>query len=409
MNATKNKKIPEEFLYYIWENRLFDANNLTTTQGESIEIVDVGRKNIDSGPDFFNSKIKIDDTLWAGNVEIHHKSSDWIAHKHHQDNAYNNVILHVVEQEDKVLKRANQFFIPTLTIKYPESLKENYWQLINGQGWIACEEEINKINALKIRLGFNRLMIERLENKTQSVLNTLKQNDNDWNETFYQMLLQIFGFKTNAVPFELLSKSLPLRVLSKHYYMQLRKEHLFLAKKYQLKPIQAHLWKFMRLRPSNFPTVRIAQLAQLIHQSSALFSKILEINKVEDLIQLFKVEASEYWSTHYSFNKQSKKKSIKRMGISGIHIIIINVVVPFLFVYGEQQNQHYLKDRAINFLENLPAEKNSIINRWSNLNIKAQSAFDSQALLQLKNVYCNTKKCLNCHIGNQLFKLNLAQ
>ena len=271
-------------------------------------------------------------------------------------------------------------------------------------------------------------MIERLENKTEEIVSRLKQNNNDWNETFYQLLARMFGFKVNAIPFELLAKSLPIQILAKHknnlfqieallfgnsgllnqqllgddYYLQLREEYSFLYKKYQLKAIEGHLWKFMRLRPANFPTVRISQLAALIHQSQGLFSKIIEIEKLDELKALFKIKASEYWEQHYNFNKTSKKSSKKELGETASNLLIINVVIPFLFVYGEKQNKHFLKNRALDFLEQLPAENNSIIKRWSDMGIQARSAFESQALLQLKNCYCETKKCLNCHIGAKL-------
>ena len=271
-------------------------------------------------------------------------------------------------------------------------------------------------------------MIERLENKTLEILSRLEQNNNDWNETFYQMLARMFGFRTNAIPFELLARTSPMHVLAKHknnlfqleallfgnagmlnnqllgddYYLGLRNEYSFLYKKYKLKGIESHLWKFMRLRPVNFPTVRISQLAALIHRSNGLFSKILEIDCVENLKDLLRVKASDYWDKHYNFNKKSKSNTPKELGDAGAGILIINVVIPFLFVYGEKMNKIFLKDRALNFLENLPPENNSIIRKWHNLGINARTSFESQALLQLKNCYCETKKCLNCHIGVKL-------
>ncbi len=356
MNTPNN--LPEEFLQYIWENRLFHSENVITTTGEIVEIIKAGKRNTDSGPDFFNARIKIADTIWAGNIEIHKKSSDWQKHNHHTDKAYDNVILHVVEIDDSPVKRSNNKLVPTLLLKYPEQLQTNYQNLLNAKTWIACQNQFHKVDPVILQLGFNRLMIERLENKTDEILERLKQNKNDWNETFYQVLAKMFGFKVNAVPFELLAKSLPLQIMAKHknnlpqleallfgnsgllnnqllgdnYYLQLRNEYSFLFKKYRLKGIESHLWKFMRLRPGNFPTIRISQLAALIHRSHGLFSKIIEIENIDKLKELFKVQASKYWNAHYNFNKESKRNSKKELGETSINTLIINVVIPFLFV-----------------------------------------------------------------------------
>ncbi len=422
--------LPEEFLQYIWENRLFISEKLVTTNNENLKILNVGRRNTDSGPDFFNAKIKIEDTIWAGNIEIHKKSSDWKKHKHHTNKAYDSVILHVVENDDQPVNRTNNQLIPTLILKYPERLRTNYQNLLDAKTWIACQNQFHKIDPIILQLGFNRLMIDRLEDKTDEILGMLNRNKNDWNETFYQMLTKMFGFKVNAIPFELLAKSLPLQILAKHknnlqqveallfgnsgllniqllgddYYLKLRNEYSFLYNKYQLKGVESHLWKFMRLRPGNFPTIRISQLAALIHRSHGLFSKIIEIESIENLKKLFKVNASEYWNSHYYFNKLSKINSKKELGENSINTLIINIVIPFLFVFGEKQNKPHLKNRALEFLEQLPPENNSIISKWKKLGIESRSALETQALLQLKNIYCEKKKCLNCQIGVKLVK-----
>lgn len=426
MNSTQN--MPEEFLQYIWENRLFFSERLTTTTGERLEIINPGKRNSDAGPDFFNAKVKIEKTTWAGNIEIHSKASDWNKHRHQHDKAYDNVVLHVVENADNEITRTNGELIPTLELQYPAQLAQNYRDLLEAKTWIPCADHFYKTDPIVLQLGFNRLMIERLENKTKEILLRLEQNNNNWNETFYQMLARMFGFKVNAIPFELLAKSLPAGILGKHnnnlfqleallfgnagllnsqllgddYFLQLREEYSFLYKKYKLKPIGGHLWKFLRLRPVNFPTVRIAQLAALLNGTEFLFSKILDAKTIDSLKKLFKVKASAYWDLHYNFNRQSKRKVIKELGDSSVQVLIINVVIPFLFVYGEKQNKNELKNRALDFLERLPPESNSIIAQWAKLGIQARSAFESQALLQLKNCYCETKKCLNCHIGVKL-------
>ncbi len=424
------KIMPEEFLQYIWENRLFTHENQQTANGEPLEIINVGKRNTDSGPDFFNARVKIDSTVWVGNIEIHRFASDWGRHNHNTDDAYNNVILHVAEVFDKPVYRNNGEEIPAMVLKYPAALKTNYQKLLDAKTWIACQSQFHKIDPIILQLGFNRLMIERLEEKTTEILNRLQQNNNDWNETFYQELARMFGFKVNAIPFEMLAKSLPVGILAKHksslfqleallfgnsgllneqllgddYYINLRNEYSFLYKKYQLKGIESHLWKFMRLRPGNFPTIRISQFAALIHKSHGLFSKILEIESLEELKKLFEVQASEYWNSHYSFNKNSVRNSVKELGENSINTLIINIVIPFLFVYGEKQNKESLKNRSLEFLEQLPAEENSVIEKWKSLGVEARSAFESQALLQLKNKYCELKKCLNCQIGVKLVK-----
>jgi hypothetical protein len=424
------KIIPEEFLQYVWENRLFNNEKLQTENGETVEIINVGKRNTDSGPDFFNAKIKIDNTIWVGNIEIHRFASDWDRHNHNTNAAYNNVILHVAEIIDKPVFRSNGEEIPAVVLHYPAALKTNYHKLLDAKTWIACQSQFHKIDPIILQLGFNRLMVERLEDKTNEILIRLHQNNNDWNETFYQILARMFGFKVNAVPMEMLAKSLPVSILAKHksslfqleallfgnsgllndqllgddYYLNLRNEYSFLYKKYQLKGIESHLWKFMRLRPGNFPTVRISQFAALIHRSHGLFSRITEIEDLAELKKLFEVQASEYWNSHYSFNKNSTRNSVKELGGNSINTLIINIVIPFLFVYGEKQNKEYLKNRSLEFLELMPSEENSVIEKWKSMGVVSRSAFESQALLQLKNNYCERKKCLNCQIGVKLVK-----
>ena len=416
----------EEFLHFIWEHRLFDKTDLKTVDGEKLEIISTGQPNSNSGPDFFNARIRIGETTWAGNIEIHQKSSHWYQHRHETDAAYDNVILHVVELHDKpVLIHDHQ--IPVVEIKYPPAILENFEQLLKSKRWIACEERLPETDPFVLRFWFSSLMIERLQAKTSSILELLQQNKNNWNETFYQLLARNFGMKINALPFELLAKSLPLSILSKHkndlfqieallfgqsgllnetllgddYYLALRNEYSFLYKKYGLSGIEAHLWKFMRLRPVNFPTIRIAQLAMLIHRSSALFSHILESETLEELKNLFDVATSEYWETHYRFNKTSGKLK-KTFGETAFHNLVINTIVPMLFVYGDQHLDQAMKDRALRLLESLPPESNQIIKKWNELGIDSQSAFETQALIQLKNCYCELKKCLHCQLGAKI-------
>jgi len=417
----------EEFLQFIWKQGLFIKNDLKTMDGKLVEIISPGQTNSDSGPDFFNARVRIGETIWAGNVEIHQKSSHWYQHRHDTDAAYNNVILHVVEQHDKPVQVKNHE-LPTLEIRYPAEILENYEQLLKSKRWVPCEEKLPDVDPFILRFWYSSLMIERLQSKTGDILTILEQNKNNWNETFYQLLSRNFGMKTNALPFEMLAKSLPLNVLSKHknnlfqleallfgqsgllnatllgddYLLSLRKEYSYLYKKYGLSGIESHLWKFMRLRPINFPTIRIAQLATLIHHSSALFSRILETENPNELRKLFDVSASEYWNTHYSFNKISKDNHTKTLGDTAFNNLVINTIVPMLFVYGDQHLDQTMKDRALQLLEKLAPESNQIIRKWNEMGIDCRSAFETQALLQLKNSYCANKKCLNCQLGAKI-------
>lgn len=417
----------EEFLYYIWKNRLF-YSDLTTIENQYITIIHPGVQNLDSGPDFFNARLRIGDTEWAGNVEIHIKSTDWIRHKHQQDGAYNSVVLHVVYEHDAQLDEIKD--IPTLALKghFDEALFFRYKNLISGRDWIPCGAQISKVDDLTLYSFFDSLLIERLERKTAVVFNYLQQSNNHWESAFYIALARGFGFNVNAEPFELLAKSLPIEILAKHktdilqleallfgqagllnknlkdeYSQTLVHEYSYLQKKYQLQAIAGYQWKFMKMRPVNFPTIRIAQFAQLVHKSVHLLSKILEVNKIEDLYSFFKLETSAYWTEHFTFGKKSKS-SVKNFGKPAFDLILINTIVPFMFVYAEQHQTEFLKERAILWLNNLDAEKNGIVNRWIQSGVRIKNAAQSQASLTLKKEYCDKFKCLECRIGNSLLK-----
>ena len=418
----------EEFLWYIWKFRLFDNNDLKTTDGESIQILKVGEYNSDAGPDFFNARIKIGTTMWAGNVEIHVNSSYWEKHFHQKDKAYNTIILHVVNEADMNLYRENGEPIPTLELKnrIPQNIFGKYLQFKSSKDWIPCEKQISSVDKFTLNHWLDRLLVERLERKSKAITDSLKQNKNNWEETFYQMLARNFGQKINSDPFELLAKSLPVSVIEKHknnflqiesllfgvagllekgfkdnYPNELQKEFRFLKQKFQLSSIDASLWKFMRLHPPNFPTIRISQFANLIYKSSHLFSKILEATTVAQIINLCNAETSEYWQTHYRFDKVSLKKN-KKLGNTSIDTILINTIVTFLFVYGKEKGEEKFCDRALSFLEKLESENNSIIAKWKSIGINSKNSYETQALLQLKNEYCSKKKCLECSVGANL-------
>lgn len=419
----------ESILHYVWQNKLFTSHDLITTDGEQVEIIDVGRINTDAGPDFFNAKIRISDTIWAGNIEIHTCSSDWDRHNHQSDKAYDSIILHVVSSVDTDIYRADGTRIPQLELKFPTRLETNYEQLIGEQKWIPCAAKINLIPAIFIQSWKNALLAERLEQKINAIEVLLTESNQHWEEAFYVTLARSFGFGTNSQAFESLAKSLPLSVLGKHkdqlfqleallfgqagllnldvydeYAAGLKKEYDFLCSKYELTQIDKSHWKLLRLRPDNFPHVRIAQFAALVHSSTKLFSKIVENPDIDYLQKLFDCETSAYWNTHYLFANNSVLQ-IKKLGKLSVNGILINTVVPFLFCYASQKKNEDLKGKILQLLERIPAERNSIISNWKSLDMKVENAFDSQALLQLKKQYCDEKKCLRCRIGHKVLTL----
>lgn len=420
----------EEFLWYIWKFRLFDNSQLKTTAGEAIHILKPGEHNTNSGPDFFNARIKIGSTVWAGNVEVHTRASDWYKHKHNTDKAYDNIVLHVVYESDLELHLRNGESMPTLELKnrIPQSVYGKYLQFRSSKDWTPCEKQIHTVSQFTLNNWKDRLLVERLERKSTAILGSLKQNKNNWEETFYQVLARNFGQKVNSDPFELLARSLPVSVLAKHknslvqteallfgtagllknnfkdeHPQLLQKEFTFLKSKFKLKPLDPSGWKFMRLHPPNFPTIRISQFANLMHRSSHLFSKILEADSIKELTCLIETETSEYWQTRYRFDKLSFKRK-KTLGHDSINTILINTVVPFVFVYGKEKGEEKYCGRALDFLEKLEPENNSILAKWNAIGVPSKNAYETQALLQLKNEYCSKKRCLECAIGNALLK-----
>ena len=417
----------EDFLHFIWKNRLFQSDSLQTEEGEHIQIVNPGRHNTNAGPDFFDARIRIGETLWAGNIEIHLKASDWNRHGHQNDPVYRNTILHVVAISDLQVYNDTGVVVPALVIRWPEWIANNYEMLIRSQDWIGCASRLYQVDPFRIKFFLNGVLIERLNQKIEAISKVLKDTREDWGETFYCILARGFGLKENALPFEMMARSLPQSILARHhdslfqleallfgqagllgdelfgddYYLELRSEYRFLAMKYGLKPISGHLWKFMRMHPGNFPTIRIAQFAALIHHSQGLFSAVIEAANLDDLKKLFSLTASRYWNDHYSFNKPSINRE-KVFGDQIFSLIVINVVVPFYFLFGESQNKLILKDRALEILEQMPAENNRLINRWGEAGVEAANALESQALLQLQRNYCEPRRCLDCTIGHKI-------
>jgi hypothetical protein len=428
INIHQTTAMKEELLHYVWRMHRFDLAELVTTQGEKVEILDFGEYNRHGGPDFFNVRIRIGETLWAGNVEMHLKASEWLRHGHQEDRAYDNVILHVVLDEDERVFRANGEPIPCLELRrrIPGRLSKTYRKLLHSEYWIPCQYQFYSVPEVTRDLWLDRLLVERLEHKTDAIARRLKDNRGDWEETFYQCLAMGFGLRINVEPFEQLSRSLPLKLLTKHrnnlfqieallfgqsglleqsflddYPQRLKKEYDFLAGKYGLIPLSAEQWKFLRLRPANFPTLRLAQLASLVYSSTHLVSKALAAESLIEIANMFNLKLSHYWYPHYVFDKISPKRE-KKLGRATIELIVINVIAPFLFLYGQHKAEERFKDQAVRLLEEIPSERNHLLDRWKELGLNPVSAYQTQALIQLKNEYCDKKKCLECAIGNAI-------
>jgi hypothetical protein len=421
----------EEFLHYLWKYRLYNPDILFDTDGNKISVIHPGEYNRDSGPDFFNSRISIAGTLWAGNVEIHTLSSHFDQHGHQNDPAFNNVILHVVAENDKKVFNEKGEEVLTVRLEFDPSLYDRYLSLINNPCIIACQEELAKIDKIIVRHWLNFLVFERFENKSELILKIYSDTGNDWEETFYRLLSRYFGFRVNTEPFEMLATALPLRIIRKHtdsrfqieallfgtagmldeglfrealsdeYYSDLLKEFKILRTKYSLQPLHGWIWKFSRLRPANFPSVRISQFAAMLSVSGGLFSKVMEASDIRHLKGLFEVSASDYWVDHFIFGKKSRKIP-KHTGSQATDILLINAVIPAIFVYGRSRDRQDICEKALTFLEYTNAEENIIITEWKSAGIEADSAFYSQALIQLRNEYCKKRKCLDCRIGSKL-------
>ncbi|WP_276359882.1 DUF2851 family protein [Daejeonella sp. H1SJ63] len=420
---------PEELLHCIWKFRLFDQEDLRCRNGEKLQIIRSGQHNHDAGPDFESAKIRIDDTLWAGNVEIHVRSSDWERHQHHHDPAYDNVILHVVAEYDQPVYRTDGTEIPVLEIfnRIPAHIFSNYQALMAGMSWIPCGNKFNANNPVLIKNWLSRLLIERMEDRSRQIGTLLDEFRGSWDDAFYISIARNFGFKINAVPFEMLARSLPRQLFGKYknnifqiealvfgqagfltdkhrddYPSKLRAEYAFLRRKHSLHSVDRYLWKFMRLRPGNFPTVRLAQFAALMSGTPHMFSQIVneaDLSKIEGLFR--DLQLNKYWKDHCHFEESSRKKSAG-LGNDSVSNLLINTVAVFLFVYGIKTGSSVHTDRGLGILENMKPENNRIIRRFIQSGFEPESALDTQALLQLKKYYCDEKKCLSCGIGIQL-------
>ncbi|HTQ63362.1 MAG TPA: DUF2851 family protein [Puia sp.] len=416
----------EKLLQFIWRFRYFSQRELCTENGENISIIHPGVLNNNQGPDFLNAKIKIDRTIWIGNIELHLQSSQWEKHEHGKDKNYNNVILHVVWIDDA---GGNERNIPTLVLhqRISRLLLEKYKEWMESPSFIPCKNNIGQTHDMIWLSWKERLLAERLHRKSILVRDYLFQNKDHWEETLWWMIAGNFGSKVNTGIFETIARNISTQILAKHknqicqleamlmgqagllesdfkdeYPLLLKKEYQFLKKKYQLPHIHQPV-HFLRMRPGNFPTIRLSQLASLVHSSSHLFSRIKEIKTITEIKELLAVTVSDYWMTHYVFEEVSPVKN-KTLGDQMKQNIIINSLVPVLYTYGIIHQLEAIKNKSISWLESMLPEKNSVMEEWNKINVEAKNSFDSQALLELKTHYCDRRRCLECAIGNALLK-----
>ncbi|MNK65302.1 hypothetical protein D3C87_845900 [compost metagenome] len=421
----------EDFLHYLWKFKKFDTLNLKSVQNEQITIIKTGDYLELSGPDFFNAHIEIGNQKWAGNVEIHLKSSDWYLHNHEKDPAYKNVILHVVWENDTAIFRENNTEIPVLVLRdyVSKEIIENYNALVSPKTWISCERQLKEINGFVFKNWQERLFFERLERKSKFIYQLLEETNQDWEAVLFCLLAKNFGLNTNGNSFLQISKAIPFSIIRKEsyevenleallfgvaglletekedvYHKDLKFRYFYLLHKYQIEKIYVDPVQFFKLRPDNFPTIRLSQLGALYHRHQNLFSKIIDLKSVDAVYNLLTASASSYWQNHYQFDKESPKKT-KTLSKSFLDLLIVNTIIPLQFAYSTIMGESISED-LIDFMNEVASEKNAIIDKFNSFGIRSHSAFESQALLELKNEYCERKACLKCAIGLELLKNN---
>lgn len=428
----------EQLLHYCWKHRLFPANGLKTTDGEDVEVLDPGLHNRNSGPDFFNAKVKIGGQLWVGNVEIHDRASDWFAHGHDKDAHYDNVVLHVVGVADGEAVTADGVRTPQMELAVPDSVRQNYDELLRTDSYPPCYKIIPSLSRLMKHSWMSALETERLERKTEDIKRRTRLCDGSWEAAYFVTMARNYGFGINGEAMERWALAVPLNDVGHHrddifqieaffmgqagllnplsiperhrtaaladdYFFRLNNEYKYLAHKFSLEPIDFHLWRFLRLRPQNFPHIRIAQLVNLYFHRRAGLSQLLDCEDIKSVKTLLTTAVTPYWQTHYAFGCESQF-SEKRLSVSSLNLLLINTVVPMLFAYGRHKQDDRLCDRAFDFLEQLGAEDNHITRTWHDIGLEVDNAGDSQALIQLKNEYCDRRDCLRCRFGYEYLK-----
>ncbi len=418
--------LKEELFHFIWQYKLLNTNTLYTESGQQLQIIKPGELNNDSGPDFFNAKIKLGNLTLAGNIEVHVNASDWNKHHHQDDAAYSNIILHVVYINDSKQKSHGNFEILELKKHIDERVLKNYINLIRSKNTLPCHRHISEVNRLKLSGWLQRMLIERLEKKTEYIKQQFEQSGNDYSFALYITFAKNFGFKVNAEPFENLARVLPLSVLLKHannlfqleallfgcaglleksfkdkYIQQLQNEFEFLKQKYNLRVLKGESWKFMRLRPANFPSVRLWQFAKLIYHHSDIFMNPEKYNSISKLSEALQHKPDGYWKNHYKIGGKEQKE-IGSMGIQSVENIMINTIAPYLFFYARQTAKDSDLSNALSCFDEIPFESNIKTRHFTKAGLQLKTAGESQALIQLFDNYCKTKRCLNCGIAAQL-------
>lgn len=428
----------EQLLHYVWKHKLFPLTELSTTQGRRVEVIDPGLHNSNAGPDFFNAKVKINGMLWVGNIEIHDKASDWVLHGHDKDERYDNVILHVCGCVDAEVMNSKGEYLTQMVLSVPDSVINNYKELLSVDQYPPCYQIIPSLARLTVHAWMSALQTERLSQKTEAIEERVKRCNGDWENAYFVTLARNFGFGINGDAFEEWALHIPLHAVDHHrddlfqieaifmgqaglleldtiperyqkdalndgYFAKLRKEYQYLAHKFGLKPMDYKLWRFLRLRPQNFPHIRISQLAYLYHQRRASLSQLLETYSVKDAKEVLATAVTPYWETHYTFGSTSVRND-KNLSPFSLNLLCINTVVPILFAYGRHRGEEKYCDRAFDFLEQLEPENNYIIRLWQQCGLVVENAGDSQALIQLKKEYCDKKECLRCRFGYEYLK-----
>lgn len=428
----------EQLLHYCWKHRLFPLDGLRTTEGEEVEVIDPGLHNHNAGPDFFNAKVKIGGQLWVGNVEIHDRASDWFLHGHEKDVHFNNVILHVVGLADTQAETADGCRPPQMELQVPEQVRHNYDELIKTDSYPPCYRIIPSLSRLTKHSWMSALETERLERKTEDIKRRADRCQGSWEAAYFVTMARNYGFGINAEAMEQWALSIPLNDVGHHrddifqieaffmgqaglldplsiperhrqaaitdeYFFRLNNEYRFLAHKFSLQPIDFHSWRFLRLRPQNFPHIRISQLANLYFHRRASLSQLIECKDIKSLKELLSTSVTSYWQTHYAFGCESKPNE-KHLSDASLNLLLINTVVPILFAFGRHKLDDTLCDRAFDFLEQLKAENNHITRTWKDIGLDVENAGDSQALIQLKNEYCDRRDCLRCRFGYEYLR-----
>ena len=430
----------EQLLHYVFKHKMFPLRELQTIDGKTVEVIDPGLHNRNAGPDFFNAKVRIGNTMWVGNVEIHDKSSDWYLHGHDKDSNYDNVVLHVAGVIDTDVKTSRGEYLPQMQLDVPQQVKEHYDELLSTDSYPPCYKVIPSLTTLMVHAWMAALQTERLEQKTEAIRHRAELCGGSWEDAYFMTLARNYGFGINGEVFEQWARNIPLQAIAHHrddlfqieaifmgqaglleleavpdyyqqtalnegYFAKLRNEYLYLAHKFSMKPMDYKFWRFLRLRPQNFPHIRISQLANLYYQRKAGLSQLMECETIEQLKTILSSHVTPYWETHYTFGSTSNKNE-KHLSYGSINLLMINTAIPMLFAIGRHRGQEELCDRAFDFLEQLKAENNHIIRMWQQVGLPVKTAGDSQALIQLKKEYCDKKDCLRCRFGYEYLKRN---